>query len=207
MLPVGTNPPQSVLSRALSLSSQAPQPQNPNTSSLHYAGSDGLMQSTEGSFLCYGRVISHNAAALGVGAGEDIGFPQSKLQDVLTARGGEEAEGAWPKSGTAVTQRAGGAERRGEAASPSRHQQWGVRRNPAFAHFRHTNPAVSAQFRFPFLLSEEAGRGGGVEGNSPAVRGSLEPCAHSVLIAHRGPYGAGAPLHPQTTAAAGRVQS
>lgn len=88
MLPVGTNPP-SVSAEPLSLSSKAPQPQNPNQPSLHDAGRDGLTQSTEGSLLFYGWVISHNAAALGVGAGEDNGFPQSKLQVVLTARGGE----------------------------------------------------------------------------------------------------------------------
>lgn len=84
----------------------------------------------------------------------------------------------------------------------------GVCRNPAFAHFRQTNPAVSARFRFPFLLPEE-GRGGrrGVElTSSPRQPGALR----SALIAYGGPYGVGASLHlqhPQTTAAVGRMQA
>lgn len=145
---------------------------------LHDAGSDGLTQSTEGSLLFYGWDISHNAAALGVRAGGDIGFPQSKLQVVLTAQGGEEQK----ESGRAAARLLPNVqeELREEGELHHRHGTIGGGvPKPGVRSFQ-ANPAVSARFRFPFLLPEEGGGGGG-GWSSPAVPGSLEPCAQHSL--------------------------
>lgn len=145
---------------------------------LHDAGSDGLTQSTEGSLLFYRWDISHNAAALGVRAGGDIGFPQSKLQVVLTAQGGEEQK----ESGRAAARLLPNVqeELREEGELHHRHGTIGGGvPKPGVRSFQ-ANPAVSARFRFPFLLPEEGGGGGG-GWSSPAVPGSLEPCAQHSL--------------------------
>lgn len=145
---------------------------------LHDAGSDGLTQSTEGSLLFYRWDISHNAAALGVRAGGDIGFPQSKLQVVLTAQGGEEQK----ESGRAAARLLPNVqeELREEGKLHHRHGTIGGGvPKPGVRSFQ-ANPAVSARFRFPFLLPEEGGGGGG-GWSSPAVPGSLEPCAQHSL--------------------------
>lgn len=137
---------------------------------LHDAGSDGLTQNTEGSLLFYGWDISHNAAALGVRAGGDIGFPQSKLQVVLTAQGGEEQK----ESGRAAARLLPNVqeELREEGELHHRHGTIGGGvPKPGVRSFQ-ANPAVSARFRFPFLLPEEGGggpRGGGAHQQSPAA--------------------------------------
>lgn len=164
---------------------------------LHDAGSDGLTQSTEGSLLFYGWDISHNAAALGVRAGGDIGFPQSKLQVVLTAQGGEEQK----ESGRAAARLLPNVqeELREEGELHHRHGTIGGGvPKPGVRSFQADKP--SRKCPVSVSIPPAGGRGGGPRGgwSSPAVPGSLEPCAQrSALIAYGGPYGVGASLHLQ----------
>lgn len=174
---------------------------------LHDAGSDGLTQSTEGSLLFYGWDISHNAAALGVRAGGDIGFPQSKLQVVLTAQGGEEQK----ESGRAAARLLPNVqeELREEGKLHHRHGTIGGGvPKPGVRSFQADKP--SRKCPVSVSIPPAGGRGGGRRGveltSSPRQPGALR----SALIAYGGPYGVGASLHlqhPQTTAAVGRMQA
>lgn len=147
---------------------------------LHDAGSDGLTQSTEGSLLFYRWDISHNAAALGVRAGGDIGFPQSKLQVVLTAQGGEEQK----ESGRAAARLLPNVqeELREEGELHHRHGTIGGGvPKPGVRSFQADKP--SRKCPVSVSIPPAGGRGGGAEGgwSSPAVPGSLEPCAQHSL--------------------------
>lgn len=106
---------------------------------LHDAGSDGLTQSTEGSLLFYRWDISHNAAALRVRAGGTSAFHRancrscSQRREVRSRRRvAEQQRGCYRTCRRSCV-------RRGSCTTVTA-PSVGVCRNPAFAHFRQTQP-------------------------------------------------------------------